>query len=117
MDRYTEAGLPLFSGTYVSAPSWRDPHRQDRQRYLTREEARRLWKELHHFADALDDANEDLFFERLPSISGFSDYMTDEPWNYLQTVQTAEDKALRGLILPALIEACRAAACDTGSST
>jgi hypothetical protein len=45
------------------------------------------------------------------------DYITDEPWNYLQTVQTAEDKALRGLILPALIEECRAAACDTGSST
>ena len=87
------------------------------QRYLTRDEARRLWKELHHFADELDDANEDLFFERLPSIGGLSDYMTDEPWNYLQTVQTAEDKALRGLILPALIEACRAAACDTGAST
>ena len=117
MDRYTEAGLPLFSGTYVSVPSWRDPHRQERLRYLMRDEARRLWKELHHFADELDDANEDLFFERLPSISGFSDYMTDEPWNYLQTVQTAEDKALRGLILPALIEACRAAACDTGAST
>jgi hypothetical protein len=50
MDRYTEDGLPLFSGTYVSVPSWRDPHRQERLRYLMRDEARRLWKELHHLA-------------------------------------------------------------------
>lgn len=118
MDRYTEAGLPLFSEHYVSAPSWREPHRQECLRYLMRDEARRIWEAIGDLAAELGAGAgaADLFFERLPSISGFSDYVTDEPWDYSQTVQTEEDKALRDQILPALIMACRARTAQSGAA-
>jgi hypothetical protein len=103
---YTEDGLPIYSHRHVSR--WMGSE-QGRLPYLTREEARRLWEEVGDLADELGKGEQAaaLFYERLPSIEGFSDYVTEEPWEYGQTEQTPEDRALRDIILPALIAACR----------
>jgi len=77
--------------------------------YLTREIARRIWDELGELADEVG-CSSDLFYERIDRIEGLADYVTDEPWNYAMTEQTPEDRALRDVVLPALIEACRARA-------
>lgn len=106
-DRYTEAGLPLFSHRSVPAPTWRDLTRTERLPYLTAEKARELWDAIESLGNECDRSS-DLFWERLPAISGFTDYVTDEPWEHGQTEQTFEDKALRDIVLPALIEACKA---------
>jgi hypothetical protein len=108
-DRYTEAGLPLFSHRTVPTPSWKDPTRTERLRYLTAEKARELWDAIESLGDECDRSS-DLFWERLPSISGFTDYVTDDPWGHGQTEQTFEDKALRDIVLPALIAACKTVA-------
>lgn len=107
LGRYTESGLPIFSGRIVDAPSWNDPNRTEQLPYLSREVARRIWSELGELSDAVCRSS-DLFYERVTKIDGFSDYVTGEPWDYLVTEQTPEDRALREIVLPALIEACRA---------
>jgi|SRR5262245_4364852 len=73
--------------------------------FLTREEARRIWDEIGEVAD--ETWSDVMFIDHLSRIDGFFDYVTDEPWNYLETEQTPEDKALRELVLPALMAACR----------
>lgn len=99
--RYDEHGLPLFSRL--------DPHRLP---YLTRDTARRLWRAIGDLADEVDRKS-DLFYERVQQIDDFADYVTGEPWHYGETEQTPQDKALREIVLPALIDACRAQIAST----
>lgn len=110
MDRYTEAGLPLFSYQEVASPTWQDPLRKERLSYLTTEGARVLWDEIGETVGECGPST-DLMFDRLLRLSGFTDYVTDEPWNHTMTEQTPEDRALRDIVLPALIKACK----DAGS--
>jgi hypothetical protein len=109
LDRYTEAGLPIFSHLQVDAPSWRDPDRKERLRYLDREGARRLWNAIGEVVDE-GSRSPDQFFEQVFQIEDFTDYVTGEPWQHSVNVQTPEDQALREIVLPALIQACRAQA-------
>ena len=104
-DRYDERGLPLFSDHYVDGPTWRD--RRERLPYLSRDTARRIWNAIGAVAEDVGRSS-DLFYERVQQIDGFTDYVTEEPWEYGETEQTPEDRALRDIVLPALIEACRA---------
>lgn len=106
LDLYTEIGLPIFSCHQVDASSRRDPDRKEDFRYLDREGARRFWKAIGEIAAEVGDFS-DHFYERVLQIEGFTDYVTGEPWNYGVTEQTPEDRALREIILPALIRACR----------
>ncbi len=105
-DLYTETGLPLLSHRTVPAPNYYERDRTERLPYLTAEKARELWDALESLADACG-GSEDLFWERFPAISGFTDHVTEEPWAYRETEQTHEDKALRDIVLPALIAACK----------
>lgn len=107
LDRYSGQGLPLFSHRMVSAPTWRDIERKERLPYLTRDTARGLWDAIGRLADEVRGSNGDLFYERVQQIATFGDYVTESPWEYGETEQTPEDKALRELVLPALIDACR----------
>lgn len=79
----------------------RDPFQR-----LERDEARRLWKAIGELGRDVE-RNADLFYERALRIEGFADYITEEPWEYGETEQTPQDKALREVVLPALIKACR----------
>jgi hypothetical protein len=98
-DRFTEDGLPIF-GDLGEA--------YERLPFLSRAEARRIWEAIGALAlDIGDHSSGDLFWDRLSAIDGFLDHVTEQPWDYAQTVQTAEDRALRSSILPALIAACR----------
>lgn len=94
LDRYDPDGLP-----------WHD---SNRYRYLDKEKARRLWNEIEETADECNPS-QDLFYDHVLNIDGFTDYVTSEPWEHGETEQTPEDKALRDIVLPALIEACRSA--------
>lgn len=111
MDRYTEAGLPILSYREVDSPTWKDPLRKERLPYLTAEAARVLWDEIGETIGECG-ASTDLLFDRLLRLSGFVEYVTDEPWNHVMTEQTPEDRALRDIVLPALIEACKTAALE-----
>ncbi len=106
MGRYTEAGLPLFSHRQVDSPSWQDPTRKEHLPYLTAEAARTLWDEIGETIDECGPST-DLMFNQLLQLSGFPEYVTDEPWDHVETEQTPEDRALRDIVLPALIEACK----------
>jgi hypothetical protein len=106
---YDEAGLPLFSYRYVNAPTWNDPHHKERLPYLTSGTARRLWNLIGEMAGEVG-CSSDRFFEQVLKIDGFIDYVTGEPWEYGVSEQTPEDRALREIVLPALIQACRARA-------
>lgn len=106
LDRYTAEGLPMFSHRDVAAPTWQDPSRKERLPYLSREAARELWKAIGALADAVS-RSPDLFYERAQQIEGFCDYVTEEPWEYGEMEQMPEDRALRDIVLPALIAACR----------
>jgi len=68
---------------------------------MTRAIARELWDDLGELEDC---DSLDLFFDRLPS--GIHHWLSDL-YEYAQNERTGEDRALRQLILPALIEACR----------
>lgn len=103
---YTPEGLPVFS--YYIIARWMGSERE-RLPFLTKDVARRIWGAIGDFAEELDRSNGDLFYERLASLDGFSQYVTGEPWEHGQTEQTFEDKVLRDTVLPALIEACRTA--------
>lgn len=111
MDRYTEAGLPIFGYHEVDSPTWQDPTRKEPLPYLTAEAARTLWDEIDETIGECSPST-DLMFDRLLRLSGFVEYVTDEPWNHVETEQTPEDRALRDIVLPALIEACRTAALE-----
>jgi hypothetical protein len=111
MDRYTEAGLPILSYREVDSPTWKDPLRKERLPYLTAEAARVLWDEIGETIGECG-ASTDLLFDRLLRLSGFVEHVTDEPWNHVMTEQTPEDRALRDIVLPALIEACKTAALE-----
>jgi hypothetical protein len=85
----------------------RDDYRR-RDDYLSAGEARRIWDEVESVArDA--EISLDLFIDQLIRIDGFSTYVTEEPWEHIKYIQTPGDRALRDIILPALIEACRTA--------
>lgn len=110
--RYDDYGLPIYShrmpAEYRNGRPWKiDGSSYEPLLYLTRDIARRLWDEIGELADEVSGSS-DLFFERIQDIEGFRDYVTEEPWEYSATEQTTEDKALREIVLPALIEACRA---------
>jgi hypothetical protein len=49
----------------------------------------------------------DVFYDRIDRIDGLLDYVTEEPWNYSESEQTPEDRALRDIVLPPLIDVCR----------
>lgn len=104
--RYSEAGFPLFSYENTPAPTWRDPGRTERVRYLTKDVARLLWQEIRSAVGGYY-GNPSGFYESVLRIDGFTDYVTDEPWHYHVAAQTPEDKALRDLVLPALISKLR----------
>lgn len=106
MGRYTEAGLPIFSYQEVDSPTWQDPLRKERLPYLTAEAARVLWDEIGDTVGGCG-AITDLLFDRLLRLSGFVEYVTNEPWDHVMTEQTPEDRALRDIVLPALVEACK----------
>lgn len=108
--RYDENGLPIIShrmpAGYRSGRPW-DIHGDHYKplMYLDRDVARRIWDQLGELADEVGTSC-DLFFERIQHIDGVSDYITDEPWHHIATEQTPEDRALRDIVLPALIESC-----------
>ena len=104
---YDKDGLPLFSCRYIDAPTWNDLHHKERLPYLTRDTGRRLWNAIGRTADENGPNAEQQFFEQALRLEGFTDYVTDEPWQYGVTEQTPEDRALREIVLPALIRACR----------
>lgn len=103
---YDEEGLPVFSYRYVDAPRWNDPYHKERLPYLTRDTARRLWNAIGQLASIFLH-NADLFYERALQIDSFTDYVTENPWEYGKTEQTPGDRALRESVLPALIAVCR----------
>lgn len=72
---------------------------------LSRNKAREIWDELGELM-GVDDSG--LFWERACEIRGLQYYVDETPWEHEETEQTAEDRALRELVLPALIEACAA---------
>lgn len=45
--------------------------------------------------------------DRVQEIDGFAQFVATDPWEYTETEQTAEDRALRERVLPNLIAACR----------
>jgi hypothetical protein len=109
--RYSQDGLPIYScrmpSEHRAGRPWDASGKPyDSLPYLTRDAARRLWKGIGDVADECG-GNGDLFYVRVQSIDGFHDYVTTEPWQYGQTEQTPEDRALRDIVLPALISACR----------
>lgn len=69
---------------------------------LTKEMARYLWNELGYLAVECED-NPVLFDERYRRNGDFARYVTGEHWHYAVREQTPEDKALRDIVLPALI--------------
>lgn len=115
LGQYTEAGLPLLSHREVDSSSRQGRFRKGRIPYLTAEAARTLWDEI---GETIGECapNTDMMFDRLLQLSGFADYVTDEPWDYVHTEQTPEDRALRDAVLPALIEACRSTIASRDSS-
>ena len=104
---YNAEGLPLLSDRYVEAPTWNNPRRKERLPYLTCDTARMLWNEIGRLADEYCYSNGDLFYVHVQQLDGFGDYVTEESWNFGGTEQTPGDKALRALVLPALISALR----------
>ncbi len=74
---------------------------------LTRDCARTIWDEIGYVID-FAGGSADLFYEHVLEIDDLTRYVTNEPWDHGETEQTAEDRALRDLVLPALIEACMA---------
>lgn len=104
--RFTEAGLPIFSDRLIPAGTFSAPDRTEELPYLDADTARRLWDEIESTVDDCGDSDE-LRSVRLSSLEGFSDYVTEAAWEYSMTEQTPEDRALRDIVLPALIEACR----------
>ena len=74
--------------------------------WLSATQARDIWEEL----DCLrrQDLDGGHFMELIGMIDGFSKFVENSPWECWETEETSESKALREVILPPLIEACRA---------
>jgi hypothetical protein len=109
--RHDEHGLPIYGHRMpaehrIGRPWDFDGKMYDTLPYLTRDAARDLWSAIGACADECGGGDGTLFYERLGNVEGFQDYVSQEPWNYGETEQTPEDKALRNLVLPALILAC-----------
>lgn len=109
--QYDAAGLPIYSrrmpAEYRNGRPWDTsgaPYSP--LPYLTRDTARRIWRMLGELADECGGGDGSLFYERIQHIDGFDEYVTTEPWEYGETEQTPEDRALRDIVLPALIAAC-----------
>jgi hypothetical protein len=96
--RYDGQGLPIYGRPGVGSGHGPLP-------YLTQDAARRLWNAIEALAEEVE-GSPDLFYERVHQIEGFSDYVTEEPWELGETEQTPENRNLRSIVLPALIEAC-----------
>jgi hypothetical protein len=76
--------------------------------YLTELGARDLWDRIDDLEDHGDnDAAATLYCERFQQLEGH-EMVTEQVWEELQHVESPESKALIGLILPALSEACTA---------
>jgi hypothetical protein len=108
--RWDEDGLPIVSHrmpeAYRNGRSWDASGRPyDPLPYLSKATARRIFDMIGELGVETD--RHDLFYERFWHIDGVADYVTTEPWEYGVTEQTPEDKALRDIVLPALIIACR----------
>lgn len=73
---------------------------------LSRDAARRIWDELE---DLLELYDRSLFVDHAYDIDGVTRWITDVPYEDLETEQTPEDRALREVVLPALFEALRGA--------
>lgn len=99
---YTTEGLPINSRQMrVQCP-------YERLEFLTKDEARRIWEELRFESGLADEVgSSDLYYDRVLRIDGFIEYVTEHPWEYGETEQTSEDRALREVILPALITVCQ----------
>ncbi len=99
-DRYEDDGLPIWGDGWQAG---------GKLPFLTRSTARHLWRKLGDLASDLggSDSASGLFWLRLQDIDGVHDYVSEEPWQYTEMVQTSEDRALRDIILPALIAACQ----------
>lgn len=121
--RYDENGLPLESHRmpweYRAGRPWDQFGRPyEALPYLTKDKAREIWDELVSLGDELDHSGhgaEALFWERLQAIDGVNEYISEQPYEHSETEQTSEDKVLRDLVLPALIEACRGTAAARSS--
>jgi len=72
---------------------------------LTCRVARDIWDSLNDLVQDVGGSM-DLFLAGLSDIYGFDLYVSERPFEELEYTQTAEDRALREVILPALIEAC-----------
>lgn len=81
-------------------------HHPQRQ-LLSKEEARDCWDQLGDIANDCGNNSLDIFVQQLYQIDGFGK-VTEEPHYHLATEQTSADRALREIVLPALIEACAA---------
>lgn len=106
MLHYTESGLPLLSHRSIDSPTWQEPTRKEYLPYLTADAARGLWDSIEGAVGECSP-NRDLVFDRLRNLPGFVEFVTDEPWHHAVSEQTPEDKALRDIVLPALIQACK----------
>lgn len=80
---------------------------------LSRECARALWDDLDNLAEC-DDA--DLFLDQAYQIEGLTDWITDTPYEDMETEQTPQDRVLREQILPALVSVLRTRAADQARS-
>lgn len=76
------------------------------RRPLTKVVAREIFDRLQELADEYGESP-DLFLANVYEIRGFTEHVDDCPYESLQTEQTPEDRALRDIVLSALVEACR----------
>lgn len=74
-------------------------------RRLTKEVARNIWEALGEAEE--NCGGEDSLLFLVHEIDGFTRHVDDTPYESIKYEQTAEDRALREVILPALIEECR----------
>ena len=97
---------------------WRlgDPSVERDRYYLTAAGARELWNELgdleSDLGDGSGDAAQTLYVERFGQLD-YCEFVTDDPWQETQSVESNEAKILHDTILPALIAACRKHADET----
>jgi len=89
---------------------------------LDKETSRRLWDAIQEIANDAEGSPVagDRFVDRYfgdDRMGGAAEYVTDEPWNLIRTKPSGEYLALTKLILPALVDACRAAVASVAAIT
>lgn len=72
--------------------------------FLSKSQARELWNALGRYEGYRGG---DSFYHEVMGIPGFEEFVTSEPWEYQQSDREPPNSALREIVLPALIEACR----------